>query len=98
MVFVPETQATNSPLVSDVRLISGSVDNIIRMPFAAHSLYANGSTLYGFSDSAVMVGSLASDEVKAYQLPVTASDVAGVTDDGVAVIYSNNMYYLVALK
>lgn len=98
MVFVPETQATNSPLVSDVRLISGNVDNIIRMPFAAHSLYANGSTLYGFSDSAVMVGSLHSDVVEAYQLPVPAVDVAGVTDDGVAVIYSNNMYYLVALK
>ena len=98
MVFVPEVQATNTPLVSDVRLIRGSEDNIIRMPFAAHSLFAKGDTLYGFSNAAVMVGHLTNDTVTSYQLPVPATDVAGVTDDEVAVIYSNNMYYLVALK
>lgn len=98
MVFVPETQATNTPSISDVRLISGDIDNIIRMPFAAGSLFAKGEALYGFSESNVMVGNLHSKEVRAYQLPMTAEDVAGVTDDNVAVIYSNNMYYLVALN
>lgn len=97
MVFVPDTQATNTPTISDVRLISGATDNIVRMPFACRRLFAKGERLYGFSDTYVMTGSLHSDAVKAYQLPITVEDVIGITDDHVAVIYSNNMYYLVAL-
>ena len=97
MVFVPDTQATNTPSISDVRMICGSQDRMIRMPFAAQSLFAKGKTLYGFSDAYVMIGSLDKADVSAYQLPVRVDDVAGVTDDRVAVIYSNNVYYLVAL-
>lgn len=97
MVFVPETQATNSPSISDVRLIDGATDNIVRMPFAARSLIAKENSLYGFSDAYVMIGSLTADTVKAYQLPVSVDEVVGVTDDRVAVIFSNNIYYLVAL-
>lgn len=97
MVFVPESQATNTPSISDVRLVSGAADNIVRMPFAAKILLAKGNILYGFSDTYVMIGSLSADRVKAYQLPVSVDEVAGVTDDQVAVIYSNNVYYLVAL-
>ena len=98
MVFVPDTQASNTPTISDVRLISGTQDQILRMPFPAHSVFAKGSTLYGFSGSNVMIGSIDSEVMTAYQLPMSVSDVAGVTDDNVAVIDSNNTYYLVALQ
>ena len=98
MVFVPDTHASNTPTISDVRLISGTQDQILRMPFPAHSVFAKGSTLYGFSGSNVMIGSIDSEVLTAYQLPMSVSDVAGVTDDNVAVIDSNNTYYLVALQ
>lgn len=98
MVFVPDLNVSGTAKVSDVRLIRGDADRILRLPFAAHSLFAKGDTLYAFSDSCVMIGSLNSDTMKAYPLPVPASDVVGVTDDGVAVIDSNNVYYLVSLQ
>lgn len=98
LVFVPDTQANNSPSISDVRLISGDKDNILRMPFAARSLHAKGNKLYGFSDSYAMIGGLNDEVMTAYPLPVKASNVVGVTDDGVAVVDSNNTYYLVSLR
>lgn len=97
MVFAPTTQVTNTPSVSDVRLINGSMDTLIRMPFACRSLILKGSRLYGFSDSYVMMVDEGETQAAAYALPMTIDAVAGVTDDHVAVVSSNGIYYLVTL-
>lgn len=98
LVFVPDTQATGSADISDVRLVTGDADKILRMPFAARSLHAKDHTLYAFSEGQVMIGDLNSAAMTAYPLPVKAGDVVGVTDDRVAVVDSNNTYYLVSLR
>ncbi len=97
MVFAPTGQASNTPSVSDVRLIDGDTDTIVRMPFACRSLAVKGNRLYGFSDSYMMVVTAGEPRAKAYALPMTVDSVVGVTDDHVAVVCSNGMYYLVTL-
>lgn len=97
MVFAPTTQASGTPSVSDVRLIDGGTDVIVRMPFACRSLVVKGRRLYGFSDAYVMVVGAGETRARAYAMPMSVDSVVGVTDDHVAAVCSNGLYYLVTL-
>lgn len=41
--------------ISDVKLIQGSTERLLRMPFPCDAIFCRAGTLYGFSDSAVMI-------------------------------------------
>ena len=59
---------------------------------------AKGDKVYGFaSDGHVMVASIDSQKVNAYQMPFYIDSVYGITDAGAAVISSGNTLYLLSL-
>lgn len=99
MAFVPNDQYDATVGMRDVKLIRGSDERIVRMPFECMSLIARADRVYGFSTQGyVMVARLDRQKVDAYQLPIDFDQVYGVTDDSVAVLGNGDVIYLVSLK
>lgn len=99
MAFVMNGQFGGDSPAQDVRLIRGTSDQIVRMPYGCSSLVAMGDRVYGFStEGKVMIARLGRQKVDAYQLPVTFDQVYGVTDSNVAVLGAGNTVYLVSLE
>lgn len=98
MAFVPNGQYDANSTMQDVRMIRGTVDQTVRMPFGCIQLIASGDRVYGFSsDGYVMIAQMGRQKVDAYPLNLSFDQVYGVTDAGVAVLGSGNTVYLVAL-
>lgn len=99
MAFVPTGQTDGTgDVITDVRMIKGSADRIVHMPFPCADIVAKGDKVYGFSsDGHVMVASIDSQKVNAYQMPFYIDSVYGITDAGAAVISSGNTLYLLSL-
>lgn len=97
MCFVPMNQADGALNVNDVRLIRGSSERKIRMPFACSDLFMKGSTLYGFSGQYAMICGPEDTKPTVYTLPLTTDRVIGLTDNQSAIIISGDQVYLVPL-
>lgn len=97
MAFAPMAQVGTEVKISDVRLISGSTDRTIRMPFACHALTVSGNKVYGFSDQYVMTCGIGDKKASVMQLPVICDGMLGITQDNSAVLVSGESVYLVAL-
>lgn len=97
MVFAPQGEVDSNVAVSDVRLLMGSRDRIIRMPFPCFSIYVLGGKVYGFNHQYVMICGINDAEPAAYQLPVSADRVLGLTGSGAAIVVSGDSVYLVPL-
>lgn len=99
MAFVPTGQTDgNGDVITDVRMIKGNADRMVHMPFPCAEIVARGDKVYGFAtDGHVMVASIDSQKVDAYQMPFYIDSVYGITDSGTAVISSGNTLYLLSL-
>ena len=97
MAFVPMAQVGAQVSVSDVRLVSGSTDRTIRMPFPCHALEVRNGKVYGFSDQYVMSCGLNDKKASVMQLPVYCDGMLGITEENAAVIVSGESVYLVTL-
>lgn len=99
MAFVPNAQYDADLTMQDVRMIRGSADQTVRMPFGCSQLIASGERVYGFSsDGYVMIAQMGRQKVDAYPLEISFDQIYGVTDAGVAVLGQGNTIYLVSLK
>ena len=68
------------------------------MPFPCSYLKVLGDKIYGFaSDGHVMVGSISSQKVEAYQMPFYIDRVYGITESGVAIVSSGNTIHMLSL-
>lgn len=97
MAFAPMAQVGSENKVSDVRLVSGSTDRTIRMPFPCHALTVCGDKIYGFSEQYVMSCGIGDKKASVMQLPVYCDGMLGVTEENCAVIVSGESVYLVTL-
>lgn len=98
MVFVNDAQCKGESDIRDVRLLRSDIDRVVRMPFGCKSVVAVGNTVYGFSsDGHLMILPASSGAAQAYQLSIRIDQVYGVTRDGVAVVRSGGVIYLVTL-
>lgn len=99
MAFVPTGQTDGvGDVIKDVRMIKGSKDRIVHMPFPCNSIVARGDNVYGFAtDGHVLVADIDSQKVNAYQMPFYIDKVHGITGDGTAVVSSGNTLYLLSL-
>lgn len=97
MALVPVAQSEALAEISDVKLMHGDEERIVRLPFPCDSVFCQSGTLYGFSDNAVMVCPPGESLVTAYQLPIRADRVIGVTSAKIAVIESGGGVYYVTL-
>ena len=98
MAFVPNAQNDAGNRMRDVRLMRGTRDQTIRLPYGADAMVARGEVLYAFSsDGYVMEASLGKQRADAYALDVPFDTVYGVTDRGVAILGRGNLVYLVNL-
>lgn len=98
LAFVPTGQTDGVDKIQDLRMMQGSSDRIVHMPFTCSSVIAHGNKVYGFaSDGHIMVASPNSQKVNAYQMPFYIDRVHGITDSGVAVISSGNTLYLLSV-
>ena len=99
MAFVPTGQTDGvGDVIKDVRMIKGSKDRIVHMPFPCNSIVARGDNVYGFAtDGHVLVAGIDSQKVNAYQMPFYIDEVHGITGDGTAVVSSGNTLYLLSL-
>ena len=96
MAFVPNDQFESETLMRDVRMIRGSSERTVRMPWGCSWLVASGSRVYGFStEGYIMVAQLDSQRVAAHRLSVPFDRVYGVTDSGVALLgYGTTVYFV----
>lgn len=99
MAFTPNGQYDSSSTIRDVRMIRGSSERIVRMPFGCAQLVAAGDRVYGFSSEGyVMIARLEKQKVDAYQLPIYFDKVYGVTQSNVAILGYGGTIYLVSLE
>lgn len=99
MAFAMNGQNTGDVLVQDVRMIRGSNDQIVRMPYGCAKIIARGDRVYGFSSEGyVMIAKMGQQKVDAYAISTTFSQVYGVTNNNVAVLGYDNAVYLVSLE
>lgn len=97
MAFVPMAQVGSEISVSDVRMISGSVDRTVRMPFPCFALAVRNGRVYGFSGQYVMMYGLNDAKATTRQLPVSCDAMLGITDRNEAIVVSGESVYLVTL-
>lgn len=97
MVFVPMDETGGAAAMQDVRLVQGTTDRTIRLPYECFDIFAGSGVVYGFTNDYLVVGTLAGSSSTIYQLPVYAEDVLGITDDFKALIVSGGKVHLVQL-
>jgi len=97
MAFAPMAQVGNQVEVSDVRMISGSVDRTVRMPFPCFALAVRNNRVYGFSEQYVMSYGLNDTKATTTQLPVQCDGMLGITEKNEAIVVSDGSVYLVGL-
>lgn len=99
MAFTPNGQYDSSSTIRDVRLIRGSAERTVHMPYGCAQVVAAGSHVYGFSSEGyVMIAGLEKQKVDAYQLPIFFDKVYGVTQSNVAILGYGGTVYLVSLE
>lgn len=98
MAFAPINQTDVSLAVSDVRIIHGDTDKIIRMPFTCSSIAASGNTVYGVNQQYVMIYEADSLKPVTYALPVRCDRLIGITGDRSLAMVSGNEVYLIPLN
>lgn len=97
MVFAPENEVSTEATISDLRVISGSIDRIVRMPFPCYAVTARSNTLYGFSGQYAMVYRLSDKRAITYTMPFETTSFLGLTKSQAAVLVSGDSVYLVSL-
>ena len=97
MVFAPISQTDVSMSVSDVRVVYGDMDRVIRMPFACSAIASSGNTLYGVSSQYVMIATTDDPQPVTYALPVRADRLIGITGNRSLAVVSGGEVYLVPL-
>lgn len=97
MAFVPISQSSGIPRVNDLRLIRGSEQHAIRLPVSCFRVLVKDNVVYAFSDRYVFSARMGDEKPTAYELPVTADGVLGITDQRSAIITSGDQVFLVAL-
>ena len=99
MAFTPTGEYDGSADMKDVRMIRGTSEQTVRMPFACESLVAKDDCVYGFSgDGYVMIAKMGQQKVDAYQLGIQFDTVYGVADGNIAILGNGNSIYFVSLK
>ncbi len=98
MVYAPISQTDVTMSVSDVRVVYGSMDKVIRMPFACTALASMDTTIYGVNRQYVMICTAADTQPVTYALPVRADRLIGITSGHSLAVVSGNEVYLVPLK
>lgn len=99
MVFTLNSEYDGSTDLQDVKLVRGTQEHIIRMPYPCVSLLASGDKVYGFSRSGfVMIGSLNDQKVEAYQITLNFDTVYGMLDGDIAVLGNGADVYLLSLE
>ena len=97
MLFVPMEDTGGVAAIQDVRLVQGSFDRTIRLPYACFDVFAGNSVVYGFTNDYLVLGTINGSASTIYQLPVFAEDVLGITEDNKALVVSGGKVYLVEL-
>jgi len=97
MAFAPISQTDVSLSVSDIRIIHGNTDKIIRMPFPCSSVAASGQTLYGVNQQYVMIYEADGVKPVTYALPARCDRLIGITEDRALAVVSGNEVYLIPL-
>ncbi len=97
MVFAPENEVSTAATISDLRVITGASDRIVRLPFSSYAVAARANTIYGFSERCVMIYPLSAKRATAYSLPFETSSFLGITNSRAAVLVSGDSIYLVSL-
>jgi len=99
MAFVPNSQYDGAYSLQDVRMIRGTAEQTVRMPFACADIVAKNERVYGFSsDGYVMIARMGQQKVNAYSLNLRFEEVYGVADGNIAILGSGNMIYFVSLE
>ncbi len=97
LAFAPMAQVGNEVSISDVRLLCGSVDRTVHMPFPCYDLMVYRNRVYGFARQYVMAYGLTDSQATTWQLPMECDSLLGITDAGSAVLVSGGSVYLVPL-
>lgn len=97
MLFVPNQQVEGTIAISDVRMIRGSSEYIVRLPVVCSVLQADGNTMYGFSQEYLVCCAFGQKKATVYKLPVLVDTVIGITTDHTAVVTSGGSIYLIRL-
>lgn len=97
MLFIPMRDTGGEAKLQDVRLVQGSLDKTMRLPYECFSIYAGNGCIYGFTNEYLILGTVSNSSTTIYRLPVYAEEVLGITDDFKALIVSGGKVYLVQL-
>lgn len=99
MAFTLIGQYDGSSEMKDVRMIRGSSDQTVRMPFGCDALIAKNDRVYGFSSSGyIMIAQMGVQKVNAYRIGVSFDQIYGVMSGNVAVVGNGNTLYFVSLQ
>ena len=97
MVFAPNSQVGDTVKIKDMRCIKGTTESYLHFPVACTDLCAFGNTVYGFSGNYLAVGTYLSSVSSVYQLPVSVTNVLGITSERYAVVTSGSAIYVIKL-
>jgi hypothetical protein len=97
MLFVPNNQSGESMHISDIRCIKGKDEYMLHFSVACTQLKAFGDTVYGFSGDKLAVSTYGSTASNLYALPLSVSEVIGITANRTAVVISGNSIYMIKL-
>lgn len=101
MLLAPTSQTGTSQTISELRLLSGTVDRRYTLPSACVGAAVNGKSIYAFSGTYLYRADIDSQRFYGYALPLPEGTVAdgflGLTSGGRALLTSGGTVYSVAL-
>ncbi|MBQ8087166.1 MAG: hypothetical protein IJ074_11615 [Clostridia bacterium] len=99
MAFTLNDEFDGASLIRDVRMLRGTEEQTVRMPYGCMDIVASEDKIYGFStDGYIMIGRMGQQRVDAYQISLKFDQVYGVINGNIAVLGNGNEIYLLSLS
>ncbi|MBQ8201549.1 MAG: hypothetical protein IJZ74_07270 [Clostridia bacterium] len=101
MLLAPTSQTNSVLAISELRVISDTIDRRYTLPSNCVGAAIQNGRIFAFAPNAMYSGNVNSQRFYAYDLPLpddrTVSSFIGLTNNGYAIVTSNNEVYSVTL-
>lgn len=96
-LLVPAQETNDALAISNVRLMSGSMDRVLHLPGECLATALGSRSVYGFASNAVYVCRFSETTFTAYSMPINVTAMLGMISDNRAVVASGSEIYVVEL-
>ena len=101
MLFAPTNQTSSEMVITELRVLAGSVDNHITLPTTCVGAAIDSRRIYAFSPTYLFTSTLESQRFVAYAASLpdgrSVTSLIGITSGGYAIVTSGTEVYSITL-